>query len=153
MPDAFWTFVLGVFGASALTLVGTFIGSALQNRRDHVRWVRENRLDAYRDFLAKAELTWPSQSKDLTVWRTYMDDIGTALVVVRLVGPDEVSTAGESHLNELLTLGGLQRKVNGVDDGVKHPELQGDYLASAQRMHGTRESFVIATRAALNILG
>lgn len=39
--------ILSIFGGAALTVIAGFIGAWIQSRREHVRWVRERRFDAY----------------------------------------------------------------------------------------------------------
>ncbi|MGM7696814.1 hypothetical protein [Microbacterium sp. A84] len=46
--------LLTVFGAALVTALAGFAGAAVQARRDHRRWVRERRFDAYVDWLKYA---------------------------------------------------------------------------------------------------
>ncbi|WP_404472349.1 hypothetical protein [Microbacterium aerolatum] len=44
--------VLSIFGGAGLTTAAGFVGAGIQARREHSRWIRERRLDAYVRFLA-----------------------------------------------------------------------------------------------------
>jgi hypothetical protein len=45
--------ILSIFGGAALTAAAGFVGAAIQARREHMRWLREQRFVAYRDTLAQ----------------------------------------------------------------------------------------------------
>ena len=87
--------VAGAFGASIVGLVGGFIGSAIQSRREHVRWLREQRLialdrfvrllDRFPDVSDGAEPT-PEDSDAV-------DDLSAAVASIDLLGPQSVSEA------------------------------------------------------------
>ncbi|MGX1694069.1 hypothetical protein ACWIBQ_01620 [Microbacterium keratanolyticum] len=44
--------VLSIFGGAALTAVAGFVGAWLQGRREHSRWLREQRYEAFTRFMA-----------------------------------------------------------------------------------------------------
>lgn len=39
--------LLSIFGGAALTVAAGFVGAGIQARREHARWLRERRFDAY----------------------------------------------------------------------------------------------------------
>jgi hypothetical protein len=39
--------LLSIFGAVTITFIGTLIGAGIQGRREHWKWIRERRFDAY----------------------------------------------------------------------------------------------------------
>lgn len=44
--------LLSIFGGAALTVIAGFIGAWIQGRREHKKWLREQRLNAYLQALA-----------------------------------------------------------------------------------------------------
>jgi hypothetical protein len=143
----------GALGAAGLTAVAGFIGAWINSRRDHKRWEREQRLDAYRGFLRMTEQVWPMQSKEQADWRAHQDAMSSALGEVTLVGPNEVLTAATVYLDAVLDFASVQRKLNGVEDGVKRPELQRDFEAAAVKANALRDQLVLSGREALRIEG
>jgi hypothetical protein len=79
-----------------LTIAGALIGAWLQGRREHKRWMRERRLDAYRNFLGAMD----AENYDL-VLKGKLDPaytIRTSAVAaeVSLLGPKRVNAAGQA---------------------------------------------------------
>jgi len=140
--DPWVTLLVGALGAALLGLLGATIAS----RREHAKWVREQRMEAYRGFLRATETVWPSQSSDAGVWREYMDGMGTTLADVRLVGPKAVSEVANAHLDASLTFAGALRQHPTVG-GVPHPALR----EPSERVEMTRDSFVAVAQKELGI--
>lgn len=70
--------LLTIFGAAIVTALAGFAGAAFQARRDHRRWIRERRFEAYVDWLKYAhELR--DMLDDLERLRTQSDQIGSAI--------------------------------------------------------------------------
>lgn len=85
--------VAGAFGASLVALAGGLFGAWLQSRREHSRWVREQRHAAYLDSIRAIEVmiqTWPKDGKP-PVER--YEAVRAALAHVMLLGPDTVKDA------------------------------------------------------------
>lgn len=150
-PDPYLSLLVGALGASIVGLLGGFAGASIQSRREHSRWVREQRIDAYRDFLRATEQMWPSQSPEQSVWRAFMDEMGSALGVLTIVGPDVVTTAASAHLDAVLDFGSVQRRRNGLEDGTPKPELQQQLIEQGARVTATRDFLVKAARQPLRI--
>ena len=47
--------LLSIFGGAALTVAAGFIGAWIQSRREHDKWLREQRYQAYLDYLKKKD--------------------------------------------------------------------------------------------------
>ncbi len=149
--DPVLSLLIGAFGAALLAALAGFVGAAINSRREHSRWVREERLNAYTAFLRVTELTWPMQSKDRAVWRAHMDDMTAAVSVVHILGPDTVTARALLHLDAQLDFGGAHRKFNGVEDGKPNPALAPRFEQTAARAQITRDAFVAAVRVPLKI--
>ncbi len=86
--DSLLSVLVGALGASLLGLLGAWI----QSRREHTRWVREQRFAAYNSLMKLAERV---QSRDTTDAEdaTYLSGLFQALGTLRLVGPTAVLEA------------------------------------------------------------
>ena len=49
--DPLVALLVGAFGAAMLTVLGGLLGAWIQSIRDHRKWLRERRFEAYRDFM------------------------------------------------------------------------------------------------------
>ena len=74
--------LLTVFGAAIVTALAGFAGAALQGRREHKRWVRQERLAAYLDFLRFAHGLW-DLIDDRERIRAALDEIRPAVLALR----------------------------------------------------------------------
>ena len=52
-----WGTLVPLFVGAALTVVGGLVGATVQHRREHERWVRERRYEAYVAFASWAEVS------------------------------------------------------------------------------------------------
>ena len=89
--DALLSVLVGALGASLLGLLGAWI----QSRREHTRWVREQRFAAYNGLMKLAERV---RSRDATdpVDTQYLATLFQALGTLRLVGPTAVLEAARA---------------------------------------------------------
>lgn len=140
MIDPLVALLVGAFGAAALTVGGGFLGAFLQHRREHERWIREQRFDAYRDFLSGAErmTTWVATSSTQEVLR----DTQRAIAAVRLLGPDDVIEAAIEHGMAAGELG--KAAANSALGSPVHDKASTTYWA-------TKDVFVAAARRELGI--
>lgn len=149
--DPWLTLLIGALGAAALSIPAGFLGAWIASRREHEKWIREQRLDAYRELLRVLELAWPMQSKDQTVWRDHQDAMSAALGVVTILGPDSVGMAAHTYLDATLDVASAQRKVNGVDTGTPDPKMQAPYEKASIKSGKLRAAFIRAAQKELNI--
>ena len=108
-PDPLAALLIGAFGASAIGLLGAWI----QGRREHVRWLREKRFDAYRAFMVDMnELSRLRKSPVSTltvvtkIRRTNKlnDRFPHSYEAVSLLGPKSVNAAGQAWVSAAAAL-------------------------------------------------
>lgn len=90
--DALLSVLVGALGASLLGLLGAWI----QSRREHVRWVREQRFAAYNGLMKLAERVRTRDTTDASDDAEYFEQLFQALGTLRLVGPAEVLEAARA---------------------------------------------------------
>lgn len=73
--------LLTVFGAAIVTALAGFAGAAIQGRREHRRWVRQQRLAAYVLFLQFAHGLWDIVD-DQERMRSKVDDLKARIIAV-----------------------------------------------------------------------
>lgn len=96
--DPLVSLLVGAFGAALLGGVGAIIGAGIQSRREHLRWVRERRFEAYSAFIKVVERDpWGINYSDDEAGHAIRADRQTALAEVQLVGPDHVYDAASDH--------------------------------------------------------
>lgn len=90
--DALLSVLVGALGASLLGLLGAWI----QSRREHVRWVREQRFAAYNGLMKLAERVRSRDPSDAAEDAEYLENLFRALGTLRLVGPGAVLEAART---------------------------------------------------------
>ena len=88
---------MSAFGAVAVTVTSGFVGAWIQSRREHHRWIRERRYEAYVAFLSAADkwairMSEPNQDKEAP---EFYDEMVRGETAVDLIGSDEVRAAME----------------------------------------------------------
>jgi hypothetical protein len=87
--------VAGAFGASIVGLIGGFIGSGIQWRHEHDRWLREQRLVALDRFVRVLD-SFPNVGEDVEPEpkdSDIIDELSAAVASIDLLGPRSVSEA------------------------------------------------------------
>ncbi len=79
------------------------LGAWIQSKREHARWVRQHRLDAYVTFLnvtenATSRHNRPASDDDAEA----LDQFSDALNTLRMVGPDNVFNAAWDYWGSLM---------------------------------------------------
>ncbi|MCA0215946.1 MAG: hypothetical protein LCH43_01175 [Actinobacteria bacterium] len=152
MPvDPLLSLVVGAFGAAVIGVVGALLGAWIQSRREHSRWLRELRVEAYGEFLRLVNLMpslAPTGGKEPSVWHitgeanlaAFHRDQMNAVSTIALLGPEDVEKAAYA----LLVVGDLYfAALQG--EGETPPEI-------AQRIFVTsRSAFVSVSRKSLGI--
>ncbi|MFW8744876.1 hypothetical protein [Mesorhizobium japonicum] len=88
--DPLLSLLIGALGAALLGLLGAWI----QSRREHQKWVREQRLAAYGEFLRLSSRMEALPSGPIKNRRSaYFDSLAEAVSSVHLVGPKKVEQA------------------------------------------------------------
>ena len=90
--DALLSVLVGALGASLLGLLGAWI----QSRREHTRWVREQRFAAYNGLMKLAERITPREPTDSPDDAEFFAELFQALGTLRLVGPAAVLEAARA---------------------------------------------------------
>ncbi len=99
--DALLSVLVGALGASLLGLLGAWI----QSRREHTRWVREQRFAAYNGLIKLAERITPRDSTDAGDDAAFFAELFQALGTLRLVGPAAVLEAARAFGEAASTYG------------------------------------------------
>lgn len=96
--DPLASLLIGAFGAAVLTVGGGLFGAWIQSRREHARWLREERLGAYESFLISAE-SMLAYRADQSAQRAddLMNTMHASAATARLLGPDSVFAAIVAH--------------------------------------------------------
>lgn len=141
--DPVLSLLIGALGAAVLTVIGGFIGSLLQSRREHARWIREARLEAYRDFLRIAERMPEITSKEMTEREErYIDEMKDSLATVKLLGPDTVRIAAVKY---------MAAAVERSSAFVKHHKGSDAYRAAERDYVLTQTALIAVARTKLKI--
>lgn len=136
--------LIGALGASILTLFAGFLGERRESKREHARWVREQRFEAYRDFLRVAERL-PSIAMDKTPDERdldYLENMHDAVGKIRLVGPDAVIDVAVIHLDRALKYAREQSKTENDEEAT---------TAAHREYDRTRTAVVSAARSQLGM--
>lgn len=91
--------ILGIFGGAALAAIAGLIGAAIQGRREHSKWVRERRFDAYSRFYKLVRRYSVASSVDGIQLRDFLDvgEIPDAHADLKMIGPEHVVDAGLAY--------------------------------------------------------
>lgn len=142
-----------------LTVIAGFVGAAIANRREHAKWTREHRMNAYRDFLREAERP-PEGERDPRLWSAYLDELGVAYATIELVGPDLVAEAALDHFLSALDYSSARDHAGAAWDSEHGSEeekaaeikrLDDALEVETDRQRKTRRAFVLAARKELSI--
>ena len=135
--DPLLSLLVGALGAALIGLLGAWI----QSRREHSRWVREQRLDAYRTLLQLVDrVTVHEVSAPGTLTKEDRETIAgllEGLAAVRLVGPDLVLEAAQTMMHTAVE--------------ITDPEPDADELALQAAHDRARDSFVTSAQKELGI--
>lgn len=102
--DPLTTLLVGAFGAATLTLIGGFVGAFIQHRREHERWLRQRRYEAYRAFMIDMDTHRDLMQTTPTLFNAIayvkranalQRGVANAYEAVSLLGPRKVNAAGQ----------------------------------------------------------
>jgi hypothetical protein len=83
--------LIGALGAAVIGVIGAAAGALIQSRREHKKWLREKRYDAYLDLLRQVD------RKHITGVLN-RGDFGDASAAIGLLGPTRLVEALEMFL-------------------------------------------------------
>jgi hypothetical protein len=102
--DPLVSLLVGALGASVIGLIGALFGAWIQGRREHRKWLRERRYEAYRTFAVdmnsfhKLKLTKRTAATTRSMRDESLDLLrrfGESFESVSLLGPKKVNEAGQ----------------------------------------------------------
>ncbi|MGH3040267.1 MAG: hypothetical protein ACRDNG_00740 [Gaiellaceae bacterium] len=105
--DPLLALLVGAFGAAILTVIGGLIGAWIQSIREHRKWLRERRLDAYLEFmtsmsrvtrLAEETPTLENAERVLAELHALEDPMLASGDAVSILGPRAVNAAGQDWI-------------------------------------------------------
>lgn len=133
---------VGAFGAAGLAGIFTLVGLRIQANREHERWVRQQRLAAYLDYVRLAEKVPTINSRTGEEAKKFSDDLQAANATLRLLGPEHVFNAATS-----LTVAALR-----VAQMKAEPDANRDELPAADiTLSEARLNLVAAAQKELGI--
>lgn len=150
--DPLFSLLVGALGAGSLTVSGALLGAWLQARREHGRWVRERRFEAYLEFLRIVE-RHPKLSIPAAEFDAYLNEVVDAKMTVMLVGPDRVEEAATRHedaLGALVVYEELEPTGKKVKDDAWEEYREG-LAAALDSQRATRNAFLRAAQRELRI--
>lgn len=133
--DPLVSLLVGALGAALLGLLGAWI----QSRREHARWIREQRLAAYLDYIRLIE-RMPYLTKVDEETLAFIDSLTASVATLRLVGPRAVFDAGVALSQAAIRDAGFSSEP-GIE---RDPKMAGfktardTLVAAAQRELGIR---------------
>ena len=127
--DPLLSLLVGALGAALLGL----LGASIQARREHARWVRERRHEAYNAFMRVADrVRHRDQQANAAADASYYARIFEALGSIRLVGPDAVIDAAKAYGDAASAYERLELSTDAGADPTVAPTLE--RLSSARKV-------------------
>jgi len=140
--DPLLSLLVGALGAALLGL----LGATIQGRREHTKWVRERRHDAYNAFMRAADrVRHRDQEVNPAADAAYYARIFEALGSIRLVGPDAVIEAARAYGDAAAAYERLELSVNASADPT--------VAAAIERLSNARKVLVELMRKELGMKG
>lgn len=137
--DPLLSLLVGALGAALLGLLGAWI----QARREHSRWIREQRLNAYLDYIRLVEMLpmrMGLKESDIEL----LENLRSATAALRLLGPDRVYAAAVT----------LTAHAAGLNQVNREPDANRDVMKSVNdKFDDARTRLVEAARLELRIRG
>lgn len=154
--------LLSIFGGVALTIIAGAIGALIQHRREHTKWLRDQRLRVYSDHLAATDdFLRAAQNGDPAEAQVVAAASIRALSALQLVGPADLYDAANEfqaamkasvsaldarasyHVSDLFTAEYNKKSIATLDQSLVQAEdvrlrARRKFLASAQKEVGTR---------------
>lgn len=138
--------LLSIFGGVLLTIIAGGIGALIQHRREHSKWLRDQRLRVYTEHMAAtADYLRAAKNGDVSEVSTVSSASIRALTALQLVGPQDVYQAGsDSQAAMLRTVQAMTAEETPASlkalDKAEDVRLaaQRKFLALAQKQVGTR---------------
>lgn len=95
--DPLVSLLIGAFGASLIGLVGALVGAAVQARREHQRWIRQLRFEAYREYQKVIDGIRNDSEMKRVLSADYLNELQQAMGGLRLLGTARVMNAARAY--------------------------------------------------------
>lgn len=143
--NAAWIALAAGLAGVILTVIGGLIGAIIQGRREHAKWIRDQRLSAYAAHLAATDnyLRAAQQDEDYSELSGVSTDSIRALSVVQLVGPDHIAESAAAFQTAMKE---TAKRLNLYPRDPAWNHLEDDRLAK-------RKAFIAAARKQVNVDG
>lgn len=109
--------LLSIFGGALLTAVAGLVGALIQGRREHQRWVRERRYDAYLAYL-KAEDAYRLLEREMETFQDATEEVGEWLALATASpaadgeAPPGLERVGRTHEERAAALKDLEARAH-----------------------------------------
>lgn len=158
--DPLLSLLVGALGAALLGLLGAWI----QSRREHERWLREERLKAYAAFfqvVEQADIVDPKVEE--AELRARLRELRVTHALVELLGPPAVAAAGTAYIEacdvlaltaEALPLFGPDDPMLAAAEGMTLANVEAaaaEVEVAAEEWQRAREALVLAAQRQLGI--
>lgn len=150
--DPVVSLLIGAFGAASLALVGGFFGASIQSRREHDRWIREIRFDAYKAFLVAIDSAVSDDNQTMAIAVTKWRGIQEAQGGVRLVGPKEMEKAASEWIGAALQYQTICKPLEDFHHSPSHATAK-QILQSSDHLEESSVAFALAARDVLKVPG
>ncbi len=115
--------VLSAFGGAGLTAVAGFIGALLQSRREHDKWVREQRYNAYLAYV-HADDRYTAVRREIEASNSAFEAVREWIVVQEaspgapMDEPPELDVVGRTHEERSERLAALHARMEAAHEGI-----------------------------------
>lgn len=137
--DPLLSLLIGALGAALIGLLGALI----QSRREHARWIREQRLAAYLAYARESERILSDSPSGFGGHASVLD-AQAATATLRLLGPERVFEAAFAFTVSAIRYAFVMGEPDANPDSVG---------ATYQHLSDARQTFIDAARRELRIRG
>jgi hypothetical protein len=132
--------LLSIFGGVILTIIAGALGALIQHQREHSKWLRDQRLRVYTEFLAAHDglIRINDSGSDPGTEQKVIRSVGA----VQLVGPEDVSAAAVAHSQVMMGMVGAaiqRRQQRKGDTAATNDEVQAATVTRGEFMRLARQ--------------
>lgn len=134
---AAWIALAAGLAGVILTLIAAAVGAGIQARREHKKWLRDQRLRAYADALSASDnlLRAGQHDTDGSEFAVVTTEAIRSLSVIQLLGPDSLSKCADAYQAAVKTsleqLTGTPKSLSDAED--KRLARRGEFIAAARQ--------------------
>ncbi|UPL12192.1 hypothetical protein [Microbacterium sufflavum] len=131
--------LLSIFGGVLLTIIAGGIGALIQHRREHSKWLRDQRLRVYAEYIAATDEYWrATDENDSKVSQAAVAEANRGFGAIELVGSPDVQATAEKIASGMR----MAQSVFEVWRGGADPENQAVVTAARDAYADARASFI-----------